>query len=239
MSLLTKIWLKVKIEIRFLLEQKWGLRKSNDPYVIPKYLLKKYLPENPVIIDCGAHVGADSVELAKIFPLGTVHSFEPIPFLFDRLKYNTRHYSNVHCYQLALSDNDGNSTMHVSSGGSDASSSLMMPKMHIVDHPDVHFKNTVSVVTQTLDSWAAQNSIAKVDFLWLDMQGFEHSCLRQSVSILPSVKLIHSEVSVKESYEGSLLYSDFKKWLEGIGFELVVEAMPNDSDMGNALFARR
>lgn len=239
MNTLKKIILKLNIESRFLLEQKWGLRKPSDPYSIPKYLLKKFLPKNPVIIDCGAHIGADSVELAKIFSKSTIHSFEPVPELFNSLKYNTRRFANINCYQLALSHRDGKAIMNISSGESDASSSLLVPTGHIIDHPQVHFDKTINVTTLTLDTWAKDNKVARVDFLWLDMQGSEYLFLEQSSVILNTVKVIHTEVSIRESYAGTLVYTKFKSWLASLGFEVVSEAIPHDSDMGNALFVRQ
>ena len=221
------------------MEQKWGLSKPSDPYSIPKYLLKRFLPENPVIIDCGAHNGSDSVELAKIFPKSTIHSFEPIPELFNSLRYNTRRFANINCYQLALSDKNGKALMNVSGGESDASSSLLIPTGHIIDHPLVHFNKAIEVTTLTLDSWAKDNNIAIVDFLWLDMQGFEYLFLEQSSVMLNTVKVIHTEVNIRESYKGTLVYAKFKIWLESLGFDVVSEAIPQDSDMGNALFVRR
>ena len=34
--------------------------------VIPKKYFKSFLPENPIILEAGAHKGSDTVELAKI-----------------------------------------------------------------------------------------------------------------------------------------------------------------------------
>jgi len=221
------------------MEQKWGLKKPSDPYSIPKHILRKYLPANPVIIDCGAHVGADSVELAKIFPKASVHSFEPVPTIYNHLKQNTRHYQNITCYQLALNDNNGIAKMYVSSGSSDASSSLLVPTGHLSEHPDIYFDNTIEAKTITLDSWASQNNIKQVDFLWLDMQGAEFNMLTASVDILPTVKAIHAEVSTRETYKGGVLYNDFKKWLEERGFVVSAEAIPSGADMGNVLFVRQ
>jgi 2-O-methyltransferase len=237
-DLIGKIILKLKIETRFLLEQKYALKKPSDPYSISKAILRKYLPDNPVIIDCGAHVGADSIELAKIFPNGQVHSFEPVPEIFKHLKQNTRKYSNIFTYQIALSNENGTSKMFVSSGVSDASSSLLKPTGHLENHPEVYFNETAEVRTQTLDSWAEENSIKKVDFLWLDMQGFEHKMLLASAKILRNVKAIHTEVSMNETYKDAPLYGEFRKWLEEGGFRVIKEAIPAGTDMGNALFAR-
>jgi FkbM family methyltransferase len=237
-GLIGKLILKLKIETRFLLEQKYAIKKPSDPYTISKSILKRYLNNNPVIIDCGAHVGADSIELAKLFPKGHVHSFEPVPDIFKHLKHNTRRFSNISTYQLALSNENGKSSMFVSSGDSDASSSLLMPTGHLKNHPDVYFNDTTEVRTLTLDSWAGENKIEKVDFLWLDMQGFEFKMLAASGGILEKVKAIHTEVSMNETYKGAPLYAEFRKWLEERGFRTAAEAIPAGTDMGNALFVR-
>ena len=219
------------------MEQKWGW-SAGGPEDIPKYMLKKYLPDNPLIIDCGAHVGADAVELARIFPLGTIHCFEPVGAVFQSLKHNTRKFSNIHNHQLALSNEDGHAKMYISSGGSDGSSSLNRPKDHLQDHPDVLFDRTEEVPMKSLDSWAQMQGIDYIDFLWLDMQGHEFSMLAGSEIILPTVRAIHSEVSVKEAYEHSKLYPEYKAWLEKKGFRVVREAIPAGADMGNVLFIR-
>lgn len=205
---------------------------------ISKNVIRKYLPENPVIVDCGAYDGTDSVGLAKNAG-SQVHAFEPIDDIFTVLKQRTSEYKNIFCYQVALSDQDGVQVFFVSEGNSNASSSLLQPKDHLQDHPNTYFKNQISVNTLTLDSWAKKYSIERVDMLWLDMQGYEINMLKASRHILQTVKVIHSEVSTKETYEGVVLYPEYKHYLENMGFEVILEAIPRGWDMGNVLFVRK
>ncbi|MEP7108248.1 MAG: FkbM family methyltransferase [Ferruginibacter sp.] len=217
-----------------------------DKYAIPKIkyekisktLLKKYLPEKPIVIDCGAHDGADSVELAKILK-GEIHSFEPVNNLFSRLKTNTHNFPNIYCYEIALSNKNGSQDFYISEGRSDASSSLLMPKAHLDDHPDTFFKTKITVKTLTLDYWAEINKIEKVDLLWLDMQGFELNMLEVSEKILAKVSVIHTEVSTKETFVGVAQYAEYREFLENKGFNVVLEAIPVGWDMGNVLFVRK
>lgn len=201
-------------------------------------IIKKYLPQKPTIIDCGAHNGSDSLRLQHYLD-ATVYSFEPIPRIFNELTENTKHNNRIYCYNIALSDEDGFSTFFVSSGESEASSSLLEPKEHLIDHPMITFREKIIVKTMTLDSWAMQNSIAKVDMLWLDMQGYEMQMLMSSQSILPNVKVIHTEVSTKKTYEGVKLYPEYRFFLSKKGFEVKLEAIPDKWDMGNVLFVRK
>ncbi len=239
MNILDKILIKLNIEYHFLLEQKWGTKKPDNPFSISKSILKKYLTSNPVMIDCGAHIGADSIELARIFPKGKVHSFEPVPFIYKQLQKNSKKFPNINCYPIALSNEDGYAQIQISEGGSDASSSLLIPKEHLIDHKEVLFKESLKVKTETLDTWAEKNNILRIDFLWLDMQGFEMQMLKASTKVLPTVKVIFTEVSIKETYEGVILYNEYRSWLESIGFTMEIEMIPKASDQGNVLFVRK
>lgn len=238
MNVIKKIILKVKIELRFYLEQKYGILKPQDPINIPKYLLKKYLPANPVIIDCGAHIGSDSIELARVFPKSKIYAFEPVPAIYDKLLKNTKRYKNIECCQLALSNIRGIASMYISSGLSDASSSLLKPTGHIKNHKEVFFNEIIDVKTITLDEWAESNNIKIIDFLWLDMQGLELQMLKASPKILKTIKVIHTEVSLKDSYENESKYSEYKYWLKENGFNEIIEALPLNTDMGNVLFVK-
>jgi FkbM family methyltransferase len=231
------LWSQVRKEWQYT-KMRFGPAVSGNER-INKYWLRKYLPPFPVIVDAGAHDGADSIEMCRIFPGARIFAFEPVPEIFLRLKQNTKHLSRINSFNLALSHHNGKQVMHISSGTSDGSSSFLLPNEHLLDHPDVFFNTDLSVQTVTLDSWAAEQSIDHVDFLWLDMQGYELEVIKASTVILPTVKAIHMEVSTRMTYEGVPLYDEVKSWMENQGFQVEVEAIPKGWDMGNVLFVRR
>lgn len=205
---------------------------------ISKRMIKRHLPTNPVMLDCGAHEGKDSFDLLKCFG-GSIHSFEPVPELFEKLKKKMQGIKNSYTYPIALSDVNGINEFYVSEGKSDGSSSLLAPKDHLISHPDTFFRKKVMVETKTLDSWAATHRIEKIDLLWLDMQGFEMNMLLASKKIFNSVKVIHTEVSTRETYEGVHLYKEYRDFLIENGFDVIIEAIPNGWDMGNVLFVKK
>lgn len=213
-------------------------QKDVEGFNISKRYIARLLPSDPVIIDCGAHIGDDSLKLAQI-PHSTVYAFEAVPEIYQRLVQRTSKRNNIKCLPLALSHYSGEAEFYVSSGGSDGSSSLLKPKQHIKDHPDVHFSSVIKVRCLTLDDWADKEGIQKVDMLWLDMQGAEQIMLEQSKKILETVKVIHSEISTRETYEGVKPYAEFRSFLEGKGFKVLLEAIPAGADMGNVLFQRQ
>ena len=89
---------------------------------------------------------------------------------------------------------------------------------------------------RTIDSWAESNGVERVDFLWLDMQGYEIEAQSGASRILPSVAAIHMEVCNVELYERAPLYPAVKARLAAWGFRPLVEAIFRVS--GNVLFIR-
>lgn len=202
-----------------------------------KEFISKFLPANPVIIEAGAHNGFDSVSICKQWERCTLYAFEPIPSIYVQLVANTKYLKNVKTFPLALSTETGESKIFVSSGGQNASSSLLPPKEHVTLHPEVSFDETITIKTINLDEWARQNKIDKIDFMWLDMQGFELAVLKSSPNMLKTVSVIYTEVHILETYEGVPLYDEIKLFLENEGFELKLEELEYEEG-GNALFVR-
>jgi FkbM family methyltransferase len=212
--------------------------EKDSPGKILKSYMAHFLPDAPVILEGGAHVGSDTAQLAEMFPKGHVYAFEPLPHLFKRLQMTTRRNRNVTCHPIALSDRNGTVTMYVSEGASDASSSLRQPKEHLTYHPDVSFNQKIEVPCLRLDDWALQNHISHIDFIWLDVQGHELSVLKAGENILATVRAIYTEVNLIELYEGAPTYAELRGWLEARGFVVEKEALAWE-DAGNVLFVRR
>jgi FkbM family methyltransferase len=205
---------------------------------IDKQEIFKHLSANCSVLDCGAHTGKDTVGFLG-FTQGPVYAFEAVPAIFRQLKENTKSFTNIHCYPTALAGVSGPSVMHVSGGAGDGSSSLLPPLQHLEDHPEIIFEETIPIDCLTLDDWAAQEGVTRIDLLWLDMQGAEFDMLQASHQLLPVVKAIHTEVSTRETYAGVKQYPALRALLESRGFSVAIEAIPPGYDMGNVLFVRK
>lgn len=202
-----------------------------------KQIIKSFLPENPVILDVGAHTGTDTAELARLWPNAYIIAIEAVPYLYTHLIKNTKNFDNVHCYQFALSDKRGRSKFYVSSGSGDSSSSILEPKEHLIYHPTVLFKEVIEVDTMTLDEWTKENNVNHIDFMWLDMQGHELAMLKACPEIFKTVSVVYTEISYVEVYSGCALFSEMRQWFEQQGFTLIYEDK-EAVDYGNALFIR-
>jgi FkbM family methyltransferase len=193
------------------------------------------LPEYPIIIDAGAHIGIDSIKFAKARPGATIYSLEPVEKIFEQLIKNTAKYPQITPLKIGLSDKSGKAVINVSNGTSDASSSILKPKGHLQDHPTVKFDTEETIEVLSLDSFFEMWDLKRVDLLWMDLQGFEPFVLRASINALSRVKMIHTEVSFTETYEGVELFPSLNSFMTNVGFKLV-EVNKDFADMGNALY---
>ena len=198
------------------------------------YILK-FLPNDPVILDVGAHIGIDSEYFAKHFKEGQIFALEPVPELFQLLALRMARYNNCKLFQVGLAEFNGSARIYVSSGTSDASSSLLIPKEHLKFHPEVKFEAFKEIQVQTLDEFIFNQNIKGIDLLWLDIQGLEPAVLRKSYKALRQIKLIHTEVNFVETYNGAELFQEFDLFLKSHGFRLL-KLNKDFKDQGNALY---
>jgi len=197
---------------------------------ITKTFIAQFLPENPVIIEAGAHKGKDTLALANQWPHGQIHAFEPTE-IYEQLAYNTFFYSNIHAYNIALDAQTSEKKMYSCKGKYSRLSSLHEPSDYFTQNPKFSF-NEIKIKTITLNEWAQQNKITAIDLLWLDAQGAELRILNGASDILKNTKLLFLEANSVERYEKGVLYDELKKWVLKNDFE----ELATDEEIVNGRF---
>jgi FkbM family methyltransferase len=170
----------------------------------------------PVILEVGANDGTATARFLQFFPNATVYAFEPDPRALAKFK-SRGHHPRVRLFEMAIGADDGEAEFHVSSGlpeglapeylkrfpqGWDQSGSLRAPKTHTAVWPWVKFEKKMMVPVRRLDTWAREQGIAKVDFIWADMQGAEADLIAGGRETLARTRYLHTEYSNDEWYEG-------------------------------------
>jgi len=108
---------------------------------------------------------------------GTVHAFEPVPAVFKRLYANFGTNRNVVLNNLAVSDRKG-VVRGVQILGAHTLADPRIAKMDIALEDTGPF----DMETTTLDSYAA--SLPQIDFIKLDVDGYEFHALRGMAGVL-------------------------------------------------------
>jgi len=118
------------------------------------------------------------------------------------------------------------------------SSSIKTSLSYSRDWPWLTFDKTVVVRTMRLDTWAKENDIGQIDFVWADVQGAERELFGGGANTLRNVKYLYTEFGAKSCYPDALTREETIQLLEQHGFEVI----PERSDMkrgGNLLFVNR
>ncbi len=216
-------------------------------------LIKDYLPSKSVIVEAGSYNGNDTFQISHSWPLGTVYAFEPVPEFFTLLKKKMQALPNVHCFNLALGENSGTAEFHPAFNPKNPkqgypSGSLLEPKEHL-NFSSVIFNGVIHVKKVTLDEWMQQQHVNHVDFIWLDLQGYELNVLKASPTCMKTLKAVYTEVEFVEAYKNQYLYNDVKQFLQEHGFMLIAtdfdecdaykpSIKQGERWYGNALFVR-
>lgn len=169
------------------------------------------------ILDVGANQGDWSQIAARTFPQAAIHSFEIVSSTYQKLAENCRSCPNVTTHNVGMSDQNGTTTVYFSQAQSVLATCV--PGFTQSFH-NYEPKTEVAKVT-TGDSFCAENQLTSVDFLKMDVEGFEPNVLRGFAGMLKSgrIKIIQFEYGYINAATKFLL-KDFYDVLTPFGMKI-------------------
>lgn len=190
-------------------------------------LLSKFKIAPQGVIHVGAHFGEEAEdykrwgfrEMVFIEPCG--NAFREMLIRHDNLKDLPIQYFNVGCGDIA-----GKFTMNVTRQAEGQSNSLLTPKLHLKQHPEIKFTDTEQVEIWRLDDMPLANRF-RFNVLNMDVQGYELRVLRGATHTLRNIEMVYSEVNCGQTYEGNGLIEEQDAFLEPYGFERVETCWPS------------
>lgn len=190
------------------------------------YYATPFLPKNPVILEAGVCGGEDTCSFKKNWPHSIIYGFEANPDNFKSAIKNTEKLPGVKILPVALFDHVGSTIFYCSKANGGASSILkdnLRNVENIFNCPSsaLNYRDVPVVVPcTTVDQWAQDNRVSKIDYIWLDAEGAEIYILQHAKSILPSVKVISIEANFQEFRKGMTLFPKLYEFLTENGFKL-------------------
>ena len=177
------------------------------------------------VFDVGANEGETAARLLDAFPRARIFSFEPHDAAFAQLRKRADASPRLIATKAAVGDAAGTATFFVNKAS--VTNSLLKAAPGSNDfllHPDEMDPVTeVRVPVVTLDGFCAERSLARIDLLKLDVQGFEIRALEGARGLLTSgsVPLVYLEVSFVPTYEQQPLFPEVYQYLFDRSYRLV------------------
>lgn len=187
------------------------------------------------VIHVGAHEGQET-ELYASMGFSTGLFFEPQPVMFERLVQRLQPFPHFRAVGSAVGSRVGTATMYAATNDG-LSSSLLKPKLHLEQYPDIPFPTTLEVPLTTLDEFFKTDDISRYNFLNLDVQGYELEVLKGSMAILHRIDGILSEINRAELYEGCVMVEALEAFLSPFGFRRVAIEWSGDT-WGEAIYVK-
>jgi len=150
-----------------------------EPY-IPEEIIEKFSRPGNTVMDIGANIGEWTLRMANtVGSEGCVYSFEPIPLINESLSKTIRinNLSQVTLCQLALGNQSGDLEFTIPIDFNDRAihgeSRLGTEEGNWNIYTEVKSTKNIKVKTSTLDEFASEYSIDKLDFVKIDVEGKE------------------------------------------------------------------
>jgi FkbM family methyltransferase len=145
---------------------KWGVDLFDD---LDKLINAQQVE---VVFDIGANVGNTAKLYLERFPKATVHAFEPVKTTFFELQRAVGTHQRARLYQLAASDSNGSAKIRKFD---DCQSSTL--NRGLSDNLRSVSSGEETIEMLRLDAVIPKQGIQKIDFMKIDVEGFEKNVL--------------------------------------------------------------
>jgi FkbM family methyltransferase len=213
-ELLRRALTRANLDVRRRHAVPFGVRWSDDI----RYCLRGGILR--VAFDVGAHRGETALMLLRAFPGVRVYSFEPLPESFAALQEATA-AGDVRTINAAVSDRSG---------------SLTIARGEASYQTGVHGSGEkLDVQAVTVDEYALEHGVERIDLLKIDTEGHEEAILRGSVKQLESGRVEFVVCECEFTARPGEPHADFRAiqdLLEPLGYRVVSFYTGGVDDLG-------
>lgn len=198
------------------------------------------------LFDVGAHWGQDSLHIARDNPDITVYAFEPTPELAQRLRNESRDFSDRYLvFEHAISDYNGESDFHLVVGDTGSASLNTFSDNLNVTWPgrtDFVVRKTIKVPVYRLDTWLEKYApnITEIEHLHIDAQGSDLAVLK---GLGEKIKIVKSGVVEVPQQAALRLYIGQHTKEEALNFlnenNFVINNVTSQVNEDNIFFERK
>lgn len=172
-----------------------------------------FLPFNPTIVVLFGSPFEKIRDLSEKYPFGKIYLFEPRKDLFSKLEKEIADFSNVEISRSLPYVETGVFPLFLYE---DKSSPLKPLESVFFSKTEEDFVSSIA-----LSDWMEEKKLSKVDYIEIDMRGFELQMIQSAPSFFREAKVIRVKSYLDHYWYESHLFYEVKKALENLGFHLI------------------
>ena len=196
-------------------------------------LVEKYQLKIKGVIHIGAHYGQE-YELYQKYQIANLVFFEPLSQNFSILKSHVG--SNAKLFQKALGNENRQVKMYVETANNGMSSSILKPKKHLEQYPNIVFDRSEIVDLVRLDDILEDKD--QYNLITIDVQGYELEVFKGGQETLKNIDYIITEVNRDELYENCAQVEQLDEFLGNFNFQRM-ETLWEGETWGDAFYLKR
>lgn len=163
------------------------------------------------VIHVGAHFGQEN-ELYNELGIKNKIFFEPLDSNFTTLVEKIGNENGTILVKKALGNQKKQIEMFVESSNKGMSSSILEPKLHVRQFPNIVFDKKEVVEMDRLDDLKFDFSL--YNMMNIDVQGYELEVLKGAINTLKNIDYLVVEINSAELYQSCPLFGDIQRFLE-------------------------
>ena len=172
---------------------------------IKGFLSKKVELNDPIIFDVGSHKGKLAKLMYDLYKNAVIYCFEPNKSMNDDLK---KIGNNIKVYNCALGEKNEEKQILINkidltntlSKINENSLYLKIKNFILAKSKKDNVYETIQVIS--LENFCFEKKIKNIDFLKLDVEGYEYNVLLGAKNIIKNVKFVMLEVQKNNMYNG-------------------------------------
>ena len=171
---------------------------------IKAFLSRKVILNDPIIFDVGSHEGKLVKLMNNLYENATIYCFEPNKSMNDDLK---KIGNNIKVYNYALGEKNEEKQILINkidltntlSTVNENSFYLKIKNFILAKSTKDNMYEQTKVIS--LENFCTEKKIKNIDFLKLDVEGYEHNVLLGAKNIIKNVKFVMLEIQKNNMYQ--------------------------------------
>lgn len=202
---------------------KYNSGLGKNPFFDQVALMGNTVNKKLTIFDVGGHQGQTATNYLNLFPESLIYTFEPFSASFEKLTSTINKHPKIFPFKLALGNECKTTSLNINKNSATNSIFPTHPEgEHIWGKDLLNTVTSEEIKMLTLDEFAKQKSIEKINILKLDTQGSEYLVLEGAKELIKQKKidLIYTELIVLPTYKHQLQLSEYLSLFNTLDFEL-------------------